>query len=149
MQRLGIQMSLVMPPPSSRERSGEDQRLAQLLKQYPQRFAFLAGGKSLNALIHEYANSREVSAAVLRRFEERAEEILRLGAVGFGEMAALHLSTREPHPFEEADPDHPLFLLLADIAARHGVPIDLHMEAVVEELLTPAGFDHSPNPKML
>ena len=27
-------------------------------------------------------------------------------------------------------PDHPLYLLLADIAAQHGVPIDLHMEAV-------------------
>ena len=34
-------------------------------------------------------------------------------------------------------------------AARHGVPIDLHMEAVVEELPTPAGYDHSPNPKVL
>jgi predicted TIM-barrel fold metal-dependent hydrolase len=40
----------------------------------------------------------------------------------------------------QAAPDHPLFLLLADIAARHQLPIDLHMEAVPEKMETPAGF---------
>jgi hypothetical protein len=32
-------------------------------------------------------------------------------------------------PYETAPPDHPLFLLQADIAAQRDVPIDLHMEA--------------------
>ena len=52
------------------------------------------------------------------------------GALGFGEITALHLSFRRTHPFEETPPDHPLYVLLADIAARLGVPIDIHMEAV-------------------
>ncbi len=148
MQLLGVQMSLAMPPPSVRERPAEDQTLAEVMNQYPQRIAFLAGGKSLNPMILETAFD-EVSAAVRRQFEERAEEILGLGAVGFGEMGALHLSTKDPHPFVEPPPDHPLFLLLADIAARHGVPLDLHMEAVIEEQPTPPEYDHAPNPKTL
>ena len=48
-------------------------------------------------------------------------------------MAALHLGFRKNIHFMEVPPDHPLFLLLADIAARHDVPIDLHMEAVIED----------------
>ena len=51
-----------------------------------------------------------------------------MGAAGFGEMAAEHFSGGTPYQF--APPDHPLFLLLADIAARHDVPIDQHMNAV-------------------
>ncbi len=30
-------------------------------------------------------------------------------------------------------PDHPLFLVLAEVAAKYGIPIDLHMEAVPEK----------------
>lgn len=41
------------------------------------------------------------------------------------------------HPYESAPPDHPLFLLLADIAARYDVPMDIHMEAVPREMPMP------------
>ncbi len=67
-------------------------------------------------------------------------ELLQQGAVGFGEMTALHFSFRSIHPFVEAPPDHPLFLLLADIAARNDVPIDLHIEAVPKDMATPRRF---------
>jgi predicted TIM-barrel fold metal-dependent hydrolase len=36
--------------------------------------------------------------------------------------------------YEYAPADHPLMLLLADIAAEHNVPIDLHMEAVQQDM---------------
>jgi predicted TIM-barrel fold metal-dependent hydrolase len=45
--------------------------------------------------------------------------------------------------------DHPLYLLLADIAAEHGVPIDLHMEAVPQDMPLPMGLKSPPNPPKL
>ncbi len=68
----------------------------------------------------------DVDAALRKRFTDRAEAIVAAGAKGFGEFTALHLSMQTWHPFLEVAPDHPLFLLLADIAARHGLPIDIH-----------------------
>ncbi len=73
-------------------------------------------------------------------FEREAEEIARNGARAFGEMAALHFSFHETHPFEQVAPDHPLYVLLADIAARFDMAIDLHMEAVLEDQPLPKGL---------
>ncbi len=88
-------------------------------------------------MIQAAAKDGDVSAELRQKFEATAEDLLHQGAIGFGEMAALHFSFFPQHPFEEVPPDHPLFLLLADIAARHGVPIDLHMEAVTEPFDVP------------
>lgn len=150
MDRQGLQKILIMPPPSPREQLSSDYEvLSRIVKENPQRFAFLGGGRSLNPLIQEAISRKAVTPEIQRRFEQRAEEIIKAGAVGFGEMTALHLSFIAGHPFEEAPPDHPLFLLLADVAARHNVAIDLHMEAVVQEMPLPSGFSSPPNPKVL
>jgi hypothetical protein len=118
-------------------------------RKYPDQFAFLRGGGSLNPMINDVARDGKVSASLRRRFEKRAEEILAMGAVGFGEMTALHFSLTENHPFENVPADHPLFLLLADIAARHDVPIDLHIEPVVQDIVTPEYLQGRDNPKEL
>ena len=57
----------------------------------------------------------------------------------------------ESHPFEEVPADHELFLLLADIAAEHDVPIAIHMDLVVDDMNTPDFFvSHSEkNPETL
>ncbi|MCP5052286.1 MAG: amidohydrolase family protein [bacterium] len=75
------------------------------------------------------------SEKIRREFREKALEIAKAGAVGFGEMTALHFSFKPKHPFYEAPPDHPLFLLLSDISAETGLPIDLHMEAVTTDAM--------------
>ena len=85
MQLLGVQMSLAMPPPSVRERPAEDQTLAEVMNQYPQRIAFLAGGKSLNPMILETAFD-EVSAAVRRQFEERDRQSLPASQINHQDM---------------------------------------------------------------
>lgn len=150
MDRQGLQKILIMPPPSPREQLSSDYEvLSRIVKENPQRFAFLGGGRSLNPLIQDAISRQAVTPEIQRRFEQRAEEIIKAGAVGFGEMTALHLSFVAAHPFEEAPPDHPLFLLLADIAARHHVAIDLHMEAVVQETPLPGGFSSPPNARTL
>jgi predicted TIM-barrel fold metal-dependent hydrolase len=74
--------------------------------------------------------------------------MLDAGAVGFGEIAALHVSAVPGHPYESVPPDHPLLLALADVAAKRGVPIDLHMDAVEGESAPPARLTGS-NPARL
>jgi hypothetical protein len=133
MDRLGIQRSLLLPPPDVRPRCDATE-LAAVVQRFPQRFAFLAGGGSLNPMIHEGARTSEVTDETRAAFERTAGEIVAAGAVGFGEMAALHVSLATTHPFEEAPPDHPLFLLLADLAARFDVPLDLHLDTVPEDM---------------
>lgn len=151
MDALNITKSLIMPPPFPPEHPTRYDYEAFLgaLRHYPDRFAFLGGGGSLNGMIQEAVTSGQTPASLERKFEERAAQILRDGAVGFGEMTAEHLSFHPRHPYEAAPPDHPLFLRLADIAARHGVPIDLHMEAVARDMPIPPRFVMPPNPPRL
>ncbi len=151
MDRLGIGRSLLMPPPfpDAHEMGYDFSALAAVVRRYPDRFGFLAGGGSLNPMIQEAVVAGEVGTKLARRFEQRAEEIVAAGAVGFGEMTAEHLSFHRSHPYLAAPPDHPLFLLLADVAARHDVPIDLHMEAIEHDIELPEAFASPPNPPRL
>ena len=98
-------------------------------------------------MIQQSVRSGDSGAAIQRKFRERAENLLRMGAAGFGEMAAEHFAGGTPYQF--APPDHPLFLLLADIAAQHDVPIDLHMEAVPRAMPLPPNLNSPPNPPQL
>ncbi len=139
MDRLGVRTMLVMPPPQPEHfAAGYDAtKLFPIARRHPGRFAVLAGGGTLNVMIQRAVRSGDMGAEVRRRFQAKAEELLRLGAVGFGELTAEHFSMNPRHPYVNAPPDHALFSLLADIAARHGVPIDLHMEAIPEDMALP------------
>lgn len=134
MDKFGIRTAVILPPPLPPDRSDDSliDGFFEIARQHPDRFAVAGGGASLNGMIQRTRPDR-VSERLRQRFTERAEELVRRGAVGFGEMTALHFSLFQGHPFEESPPDHPLFLLLADLAARHDIPIDLHMEAVAQE----------------
>lgn len=152
MDKLGIRKLFIMPPPfAPNHPQGYDvDPLIEIVNRRPDRFAFLAGGGSLNPMLHQAARDGKTGPDVRARFEQKALEILSKGALGFGEMAAEHFSLGGPtHPYESAPPDHPLYLLLADIAARHDVPIDIHMEAILEEVPLPDRLSSPPNPRVL
>jgi predicted TIM-barrel fold metal-dependent hydrolase len=138
-----------MPPPFTTDDPTryEADTVMSAREAHANKLAFLGGGGTLNAMIHDSVQSGAAGPEVRQRFKERAEDLLRSGAEGFGELAAEHLqgATR----YQSAPPDHPLFLLLADIAAEHGVPIDLHMEAVPHDMPLPAGQKSPPNPPRL
>ena len=133
----GVGKALLVVVPSKRLSGEEDYRgIRDAARRHPGRLYVMAGGATLGPMIRETRPDR-VTPDVRRRFAARAAEVLREGAKGFGEMISYHLCMAEGHSFQRAPADHPLFLLLADIAARHGVPIDLHMEAVEREHKTP------------
>lgn len=145
MDRYGVAKVLIMPPPQAPE-NADATLLDELFKvagKYPGRLVVAGGGEVLNPMIHGTAPDK-VTETVRSMFRAAAEKLVRRGIKAFGEMTALHLSFKQGHPFEMVSPDHPLFLLLADLAAQHGIPIDLHMEAVPADMPLPNGFG-SPN----
>ncbi len=143
-----IRTMLVMSPPRARE-GPDTESLAEMTKQYGPRIAMLGGGGTLNPMLQEAEKSTEVSEGARRKFEETAERIIASGAKGFGEITAHHLSLAPVHPYEAVSPDHPLLRLLADIAARHDVPIDLHLDPVPSDVATPASLGAAQNPPVL
>jgi hypothetical protein len=151
MDQFGITKMIIMPPPFAPQSPHiyDYTDLTPVVKKHPDRFAFLGGGGTLNVMIHQTANEKEINPALEEKFKAIALAILDKGALGFGEFAAEHFSLGPDHIYAWAPPDHPLFLLLADIAAEHDVPIDIHMEAVPEAMPLPAGLQSPPNPKVL
>ncbi|MBM3359803.1 MAG: hypothetical protein FJY54_19120 [Betaproteobacteria bacterium] len=143
-----IRTMLVMSPP--RARTGPDiESLGEVVNRYGPRLAMLGGGGTLNPMLQEARHSTEVSDAVRRTFEQTAESIIAGGAKGFGEITAHHLSLAPGHAYESVSPDHPLLRLLADIAARHDMPIDLHFDPVPSDIATPPSLAGTQNPAVL
>ena len=148
----GVETSLVMPPPrgSEDQRALPEEQMAAIVARHKGRLFFVGGGTSLNCTIHE-ADPSKVTKEVRATFEREAERLVKAGTKAFGEMCALHFALGPEHPFEETPPDHPLFLALADLAAKHDIPIDLHIEVVPEDMETPDFLQRASdkNPKRL
>lgn len=138
MDRLDISRSLLMPPPQGPNNPFfyDIEDLRRVLDRHPGRFLLLGGGGTLNPMIHRTAPDA-VTESVRQKFRQRAEELLALGALGFGEITVHHLSLPQMgsfHPYESVPADHPLLLLLADIAAEKNVPIDIHFDAAPHDI---------------
>lgn len=152
MDRRGVRWAVLVAPPQvegqAHTTSHED--LAALAAMAPDRLAIGGGGLELNRLIHAHP-PEQVTDEHLARLRREADRLAAAGVAVYGELAALHLSFNPQHVFEQVAPDHPLFLELALAAARHKIPIDLHMEAVPEAMAMPAGFARrdSRNPPTL
>lgn len=114
-------------------------------KKYPDRFVVLGGGGSLNDMAHTHSHDGKPSAALKKKFADRADAIIAMGAVGFGELSILHLSLQPNHSLEDISADHPLWLMLADITAKHNVVIDMHFDPVVYDMNLPPWLpDNNP-----
>ena len=148
MDQHGIQQALVVVVPGQVSYENEENSMRQVVMRYPGRLKLLAGGAILSPYLQNISPEK-VTDADRSRFYQIATQILQDGAVGFGEMISYHLSMADHHSFQYAPPDHPLFLLLADIAAQHNVAIDLHMEAIVKRRSMPENLlrasDKNPN----
>lgn len=152
MDDFAVETTILLPPPfpSGHPATYGRRELASIVRAYPGRLAFVAGGESLNALLHDVAPDN-VTPRIAKAFRDEAEAIAKAGAAGYGEFATEHFSFGVGnHPYESARPDHPLLLLLADIAAENNMPIDIHMEAVTQDMPMPPRFSGlGPNPRNL
>jgi predicted TIM-barrel fold metal-dependent hydrolase len=148
MNKSGMDKIIAMSPPRPFY-SFDLEELLALQKQYPQRITVMGGGGTLNPMIQGAGDAGDVSPQLKQAFEARAEKILASGARGFGEITAHHVSLNPHHGYESVPADHPLLLLLADIAARHDVPIDFHFDPIPEDVATPTELDSPKNPPLL
>lgn len=144
MDRVGISRMLIVPPPFPPKAAlaYDAEEIVRAIGERTDRFAFLAGGGSLNMTLLE-TRADQVTPEVRAAFRARAETILASGAVGLGEVTAEHLSLplmKEGglnHFHNVTAADHPLLLLLADIAAEKDVPIDIHFDIFPQTIPTP------------
>lgn len=153
MERKGISFTILMPPPQAPKNKlhYDYESLQPFVRQHPDKFGFLGGGGSLNLMIENTA-ADSVSDSDKARFRAKAEDILAAGALGFGEIAVVHFSLPQmgdQHPYEEVPADHPLLLLLADIAAEKDVPVDIHFDVSPEDRPLPGHLPASRNPETL
>jgi predicted TIM-barrel fold metal-dependent hydrolase len=104
--------------------------------------------------------SQRAAAAVTEKdrtvFREKAEAIAKLPIVGFGEFGIVHMSIPmmgPQHPYEAVPADHPLLLILSDIAAKYNLPIDIHFDLVLRDMDLPPQLENPnarhPNPSRL
>ncbi|WP_114973395.1 amidohydrolase family protein [Rhodoferax ferrireducens] len=141
MDQMNIGKSLLMPQPFATNTPKWFYDIEDLLfaaKANPDRFAVL-GGSTLNVMLHSTA-AEAVDDGIRSKFRERAQKIVSLGAVGFGEISVLHVSIPAMganHAYEMVPADHPLLLMLADIAAENDIPIDLHCDLVPQDMPLP------------
>lgn len=153
MDKWGVSVTFLVPPPQAphgRVRQ-EIEDYLPVLKKYPGRFAALGGGGTINRMIIGTSPER-VSEGDRRELRARAEEILAAGALGLGEVTSSHYSLPKMppwHPYEATAPDHPLLLLLADIAAEKNVPIDVHFDVVPQDMPIPPFIASAQNPSEL
>jgi predicted TIM-barrel fold metal-dependent hydrolase len=152
MERLNTGKAFIQTEPYGPDNPGrwDVEMILPAVKKHSQKLAVLGGGGTLNPMILEAYRSGNAGPEVQKKFRARAEELVRLGVVGFGELSIEHLSLPQSpvKDYEYAPADSPLMLLLADIAAEHNVPIDLHMEALPQTIPTPAEYG-PPNPPEL
>jgi hypothetical protein len=154
MQLQNIAGMVFMPPPAEElEGAFDAETIAPAVRKYPGKFWFNGGGGTLNPMIFESVRTGNVSPEFQRKFRERAEEIARMGARGFGEISGPRLP-RGSGKWVQPPMDHPLYLILADVAAEHNMVIDLHMEAIPQTFSFPTGSDWAkldplPDPPVL
>lgn len=150
MEDANMGVAVLMPQPftSDMPQRYDYPHFLPVINQYPGRFVFLGGGGSINGIIGD-TEPDEVTNAVRAEFARKAEAIMAAGAKGFGEIGMLHMSHRSGHPYYWIAPDHPLFLLLADIAGRHHAVIDVHSELVESDIPTPGHLSSDENPSQI
>jgi hypothetical protein len=151
MEQHRITRAVVMGPPQPPPGNVDAPDFLPELRRYGGRFAFLAGGGTLNPMVQMYRDPRSVTPDIRQDFVDTANRLLDQGALGFGEIAVLHLSLLNTHPFEQVPSTHPLLAALAEVADRRKVVIDLHLDPVtaVPSMRTPPGLQVPPNPPTL
>ena len=142
MNEAGVRLSLVLPPPQPPNflMPFECDDYASALQAFPGRFASICGGGTINPLIYESAGRPAFDAATAQRLDALVAGFASRGAVAIGELTAQHFSFNSRHPYMGMTPDHPVFRKLADLAARHGLPLVMHMEAVRSGFDMPDGL---------
>ncbi|MCG6875616.1 MAG: amidohydrolase family protein [Betaproteobacteria bacterium] len=111
------------------------------------RFRVAGGSGILGKMLYSAAN---VSENEKEEFRAAAEAMAKTGIVAFGEIGLYHLATpRAGNVFGFTPLDHPLLDVLGEVAAKYGLPIDVHLDVVPEDMDLPKQLQGAGNPGRL
>lgn len=152
MDNYRVSKAILMHPPATYNDVQQETLVKNAVSFRPDRFFYGGGGNILNSMIQLSPDHGLVPDELLDQFDRQFKSLVENGdSVVIGELTVLHLSYYEGHAFEEKPANCPLLLHLADLTAAAGVPVDIHMDVVVEDMPTPSYFvkSSSTNPPTL
>ena len=114
------------------------------------RFRIAGGSGVLGEYLYTGHAGMTVSKQDKDAFRALAESIVNKGIVAFGEIGLYHFGNPQAgNVFGGVPLDHPLLDVLGDVAARSGVPIDVHFEVVSQSIDLPRHLQGAGNPDHL
>ncbi len=169
----------VPAPLENSQDSGKASDIVDFIGESDRNYSFLYGGTKLNGIAHilgeeqditegtvfpngpgekDYSSEFETAQEILEnpnawetRFKNRARAAAESGNyLGFGELAPLHLSYREGHPYITYPADQELMLWLSDLAAENDMFLYIHMEPTTAKLQQLANLlEHNRDTKII
>jgi predicted TIM-barrel fold metal-dependent hydrolase len=145
MQAENIRTLVVSSQPRPGQAGSNFLEVQKLLEPHGKRFAVLAGGNSLNPLMHQIHEGK-VTPDAAEKFRALAERSATSGVRGFGEIALHHISLNDQHAYEAIPADDELVKILVDVVAKHDLVIDVHFDPVLASMAKPARLTSPNNP---
>ena len=145
MEQSGMSKILVLPPPRPHP-NYDIETIKHLQSKFSGKMYVIGGGGTLNPMIQENPDPASITDDLKKKFITQAETIAAAGAVAYGEITAHQVSLNPKHGYESVPADHPLLLALADVAAKHNIPIDLHFDPIPEDVDKPDELFSPRNP---
>ncbi len=158
MDEFKVERTILMPTPQGGivgQKTHDFPQLLPALQKYPGRIVLMAGPGAFGALYFQKA-AAEITDNDRKIFRDKAEALAQMPIAGFGEIGIVHMSIPlmgPQHPYEAVPADHPLLLLLSDIAAQNNLAIDIHFDLVPSDMDLPPNLVNPaaqhPNPSRL
>ncbi|MDT8989731.1 amidohydrolase family protein [Curvibacter sp. APW13] len=145
MQSENIRTLVVSSQPRPGQAGADFLEVQKQLAQHGKRFAVLAGGNSLNPLMHQIHEGKAPAEAV-EKFRALAQRSAASGVKGFGEIALHHLSLNDQHAYEAIPADDALVRVLVDVVAEQDLVLDVHFDPVLAKMARPASLTSPNNP---
>ena len=142
-----VMLAILIPTPQmgSNQNRYDHNELRQVARS--DRFRIAGGSGVLGKIL--YAGG-SVSEQDKEAFRTLAQSMVDSGIVAFGEIGLYHFGVpRAGNVFGRVPLDHPLLDVLGDVAARSGIPIDVHFEVVPRDINLPRHLQGAGNPDHL
>ena len=153
-----VEKTILMPTPMGGivgQKLYDFAELLPALQKYPGRVVLMAGPGAFGELYFQKA-AAAITDDDRKIFRDKVEALAKMPIAGFGEIGIVHLSIPAMgamHPYESVPADHPLLLLLSDIAAQNNLAIDIHFDLVPRDMDLPKPLVNpeakQPNPSRL
>ena len=142
-----VAMAIILPTPQIRYgQNGYSYRELRWVTG-SDRFRVAGGSGILGKMLYD---SKTATTTQKESFRALAQSLADDGIVAFGEIALYHFALpRMGNLFGYVPLEHPLLDVLGDVAAKSGIPIDVHFDVVPRDARLPDQLAGSGNPSYL